>query len=314
MGEIEMAFVDKQPPAVASAHFVFCASDFRVSEGVRDGEHFESAAAMAVGDQIRLSRRAQPRLLILSHYNGVWTVAQTSHASTPGTAVKVESHLTFMSPDGRLLEVLLLTEQVAGGSLHILPLGDIHDRTDYVLVDYRHDDPVERFEEASCAPFFEGTTVLMADGSERPIEEIQIGDMVQTVAHGNLPVRWCGKRLLAATGSHAPISVTADALGNDMPIMLSPRATLMVPGRSGRPSAMEYIYTNDLVNGDTIRRMDGQYMMHYFLRLAQPAVIIANGLMTTTRSAPNPSNLPRRMKLVDNAHDTDSLFGNVIAV
>ncbi|WP_353143118.1 Hint domain-containing protein, partial [Paracoccus sp. (in: a-proteobacteria)] len=83
--------------------------------------------------------------------------------------------------------------------------------------------------------FIAGTLILTADG-EVPIEQIGVGDLVQTRDNGLQPVRWIGSQKLGAAELAAmpklqPIRVKAGALGPDAPrqdLLVSPQHRVLV--------------------------------------------------------------------------------------
>ncbi|MBQ1203957.1 MAG: Hint domain-containing protein, partial [Loktanella sp.] len=61
-----------------------------------------------------------------------------------------------------------------------------------------------------------GTTIKTPAGG-RLIEELQLGDLVDTLDHGPQPIRWIGKSTVKGTGKLAPVRITAGALGLNQP-------------------------------------------------------------------------------------------------
>ena len=75
---------------------------------------------------------------------------------------------------------------------------------------------------AAC--FVAGTYIKMSDGSERKIEEIAIGDLINT-SLGSLPVIWIAKRSLFRTAYSSdkyeqglPVRFEKGSLGSGIPI------------------------------------------------------------------------------------------------
>lgn len=79
-------------------------------------------------------------------------------------------------------------------------------------------------------PCFVAGTLIDTPQGRRPIEDICVGDEVETADRGPQVVRWVGARKIAGTGRFAPIRFAAGALGNDRPMLLSPQHRVMVTG------------------------------------------------------------------------------------
>lgn len=83
--------------------------------------------------------------------------------------------------------------------------------------------------------FCRGTLIQTAAGL-RPVQDIQVGDLVQTMDNGLQPVRWVGSRLvemedLAEAPGLYPVHLSAGCLGDNMPerdMKLSPQHRVLV--------------------------------------------------------------------------------------
>ncbi|WP_298258428.1 Hint domain-containing protein [uncultured Litoreibacter sp.] len=65
--------------------------------------------------------------------------------------------------------------------------------------------------------FTAGARILTLRG-ERPVEELQVGDLIMTQDRGAQPVRWIGTSSFLATGRFTPIRIEAGALGMGLPV------------------------------------------------------------------------------------------------
>jgi hypothetical protein len=123
-----------------------------------------------------------------------------------------------------------------------------------------------------------GTRILMADGSERAVEQVRPGDRVRAARCGAAEVRWVGHRSLrfAAAGADdgRPIRVLAHAFGPGMPaceVRLSPDHAVFIAG--------VLIPVQKLVNGVSILRERGHAAVRYVhVELAQHDLLFAAGL------------------------------------
>ena len=130
--------------------------------------------------------------------------------------------------------------------------------------------------------FVAGTRIATPDGA-RPVESLHPGQMVLTRDHGAQPLRWIGRRRVAAQGRFAPVEIAADALGRHGALRLSPLHRVLV-----RDSLAELLFAEpevlvaarDLVNGTTIRPVPGGTVEYVHLLFDRHQVIWAEGLET----------------------------------
>lgn len=80
--------------------------------------------------------------------------------------------------------------------------------------------------------FTPGARILTPFG-ERPVESLQVGDLVETLDHGPQRIRWIGKRTLSARELMAnpklrPIRIEAGVFGNRRSLLVSPQHRMLV--------------------------------------------------------------------------------------
>jgi hypothetical protein len=126
-----------------------------------------------------------------------------------------------------------------------------------------------------------GTHILTATG-ERMVESLMQGDIVLTLADGDLsarPVKWIGTRRIDLTAhprpeTAAPIRIRRGAFADNMPhrdLLVSPDHAVFVDGK--------LICARQLVNGTTIRQEKGRAAVEYFhVELDSHAILLAEGL------------------------------------
>lgn len=79
-------------------------------------------------------------------------------------------------------------------------------------------------------PCFVAGTLIRLPGGEVAVEEIAVGDLVETMDHGPQPVRWTGRRRVRGGGDFAPVRIEAGALGNKRALFVSPQHRMLMTG------------------------------------------------------------------------------------
>src|SRR5690606_8278207 len=118
---------------------------------------------------------------------------------------------------------------------------------------------------------------------EVPVEMLNPGDLVVTHDDGAQPVRWIGRRTVAALGDHAPVLIPAGACGQHRTLMVSPLHRILV--RTPRAELMfgaaeVLVAAKDLVDGHRIRTVPGGEVEYVHLLFDRHQVIYSEGLAT----------------------------------
>ncbi|WP_311785198.1 Hint domain-containing protein [Ferirhizobium litorale] len=146
--------------------------------------------------------------------------------------------------------------------------------------------------------FLRGTAIRTPQG-ETPIENLQIGDLVETVNGSAQPVRWIGRRTYKRSGpswheSMLPVRIARHAIDDQTPhrdLYLSPYHALLVDG--------VLVRVKDLVNGVTVAPAlpDDRSSIEYFhLVLDTHEIILAEGAPAET------------FRIADNNHESFDNF------
>lgn len=127
--------------------------------------------------------------------------------------------------------------------------------------------------------FTPGTRILTPDGQRR-IEDLKPGDLVETVDNGPQPILWIGRSRFEAQGDLAPIRFKKGVLGLDRPLKVSPQHRMVIadwraPYFFGHDEVL--VAAHKLVNGTTVKRVEGGTIDYIHLLFARHEVIIANG-------------------------------------
>jgi len=83
--------------------------------------------------------------------------------------------------------------------------------------------------DTGLACFVAGTLLATPDGP-RPVEQIDVGDLVMTRDGGPQPVRWTGGRTVPANGALCPVLFRAGAFGATRDVLVSPQHRVLVTG------------------------------------------------------------------------------------
>lgn len=132
--------------------------------------------------------------------------------------------------------------------------------------------------------FLRGTSIMTPTG-EVCIEDLQIGDLVETVRGETLAIKWIGRHLYRRTGSSwndsvVPIRIARHALDPQTPhrdLYLSPGHALLIDGVLMR--------AKELVNGMSIApalSLDWQSIEYFQIVLDSHEVIMAEGVAAET--------------------------------
>ena len=120
-----------------------------------------------------------------------------------------------------------------------------------------------------------GTRIATARGQVR-VENLRIGDLVQTLQTGLQPIRWIGQRnydgrLIAGNGAALPVCFRAGALAEGIPVRdlwVSPGHAICIDGA--------LVHAVKLVNGVSIFQADQvETVSYYHIELARHAIIFA---------------------------------------
>ncbi len=155
------------------------------------------------------------------------------------------------------------------------------------------------------APCFCAGTMIGTDRGEVAVDALAIGDTVLTVAGEARPIRWIGRRAVAARFadplSAMPVRIRRGALGANVPVrdvLLSPCHAVLVDGVLAHAGA--------LVNGTSIVReaVMPDVFTYYHIELAGHELILADGMPSETFV----DNADRMG--FDNWAEHEALFGN----
>ncbi len=253
-----------------------------VSTGANEGDPIGLLGDVVAGDYYRLSRQAAPAQLAICDGPKGQEIADGSEIGYPGDQVALDVCHTLAAAGGAFVELIVLTVwSDAKTSRHILPLSSLEVAVDYELLASETDSAPRRFADIACVSFLGGTHLTLADGSQRLVEELQVGDRILTRDNGPQEIRWIGQQVMRATGSLAPVRITEGTLNVARDLRLSPHHRLFIWQRTdevgtGRSEVM--VKAGLLVNGDTVLREEGGHMETFHILFDSHEIIYAEGI------------------------------------
>lgn len=264
---------------------VMRSEDFRVIDGVAEGEGISFADELVMDDVYQLSHAATRVPLSLGIREGAdgFVIDESTAIGQPGNIIYLDSCITLMGDDSTTYEVLVLVE-VEDGALeatYLLPLANLIAEANYRLVGVDRDAATTLFAEVACVSFTRGTHITMASGKQCAIEDLKVGDKVLTRDDGAQAVRWIGQTTLRAVGEFAPIVISKGALHNENDLLVSPDHRLFVYQRqdklgTGRSEVL--VKVRHLVNDTTVYRRDGGFVDYFQLLFDDHQIIYAEGI------------------------------------
>ncbi|WP_298292606.1 Hint domain-containing protein [uncultured Litoreibacter sp.] len=272
------------------AFSVFEAAQFRVTNGVNHGDPVGDMDSLCLGDVYALKRTAKVITLDLQDKAApvlgeqpLFSVTANSGIEVKGTTARIAARLTFMTQIGASVDALVIACDAPVARFYFYPLGPIEPGTDYTLIEAEEHPRDIPLADLTGMSFGRGTRITMSDGSQRAVEDLQVGDRVLTRDHGMQPIRWIGKRTVQGVGEFAPVVITEGVLGNAESITVSQthrmlisdwRAEVMVGSRD------VLIQAADLVNDDTIFIRKGGFVEYTQLVFDQHQILYAEGVPT----------------------------------
>lgn len=134
-------------------------------------------------------------------------------------------------------------------------------------------------EYSSLVPCFTSGTQIMTDRGERCIDDLVEGDLVFTRDNGFQPLRWIGRRRVAAIDQAAPISIGKGVLGNSSELLVSPNHRMLITGVAADLSFGEsevFVAAKHLTNNPGVSIKSGGQVTYVHLLFDQHQVVMAN--------------------------------------
>lgn len=197
------------------------------------------------------------------------------------TSVWEGDELTIELPDGTQVTYEGVTFYLDSGPAVFTPTdGQVLQDGTFVSSDFvttSTQTPVGDFGPTCFTP---GTMIRTPIGL-RAVEDLQVGDLVDTLDHGPQPVRMVLDDQFRAAAHLAPVRFAKGAIGNDAPLVVSPQHRVLISGWRA-----EFFYGQDevlvaaihLVNGDTIRQVSGGVVRYIHLLFDDHQIVFGQGV------------------------------------
>jgi hypothetical protein len=137
------------------------------------------------------------------------------------------------------------------------------------------------------ACFTPGTWIDTVQGRVA-VEQIRVGDLALTFDGTYCPVRWTGRRTVAAQGAFAPVCIARGAMGNLRDLVVSPQHRVLIQGWTAQLYAGQdevLVAACHLTGLDGISRMPGGHVTYLHLGFDAHALIRSEGLWTESHFA-----------------------------
>jgi hypothetical protein len=267
-------------PLPGHACQVFPADAIYVIHGVNAGDGLCGPDEVCEGDIYALEDGAVPLRMLLSHgEGGEQRIAAGGEIGKAGAIVRLMARYTLMAPDGSKIDILLM--QLGGDTMVAMPLSPMTSDADYTLVSVDNAPQPARLADLLCVSFARGTMITLADGRQRPIEDLKSGDRVLTRDHGPQSLRWLSKATLRAVGAFAPVVITTGTLGNSGDLIVSPHHRVFLYQRQ-RPAGFStselLVQAKHLVDDETVFQREGGFVDYYSLIFDHHEIIYAEGV------------------------------------
>jgi len=127
-----------------------------------------------------------------------------------------------------------------------------------------------------------GTTILTGIGS-RKIEDLSVGDLVETVDRGLCPIRWIGRSTTAGDGDYAPVLFRTGAIGNVNDLRVSPQHRVLISDWRaqfffGQDEVL--VPAKHLVDGISVVREQANTVEYFHILFDEHELVFSDGAVT----------------------------------
>ncbi len=199
--------------------------------------------------------------VVITHINDVPVLPGDSVTLTTGQTVTLNADGTLDMVGNDVSEDVAFTYEVASST------GDT--AVGFIIVD--------------TVPCFAAGTMIRTERGERPVETLSIGQKVMTRDDGAQPIRWIGRRTMAAEGPMAPVRIEANTFGEHEALTVSPLHRVLIQNAQAEllfGTHEVLVAAQDLVDGRSVRKMEGGQVEYIHLLFDRHQVIWSDGLLS----------------------------------
>ena len=229
---------------------------------------------------------ATPLKVVDGTSNGTLTAQTAAHDTINGSAIAsvYKGDTITVSVHGVHVKITGVTFYTADGHVYFTPIDGSHlDNATFVSSTYTTTTSSNTTVANLGLPCFVAGTLIATPGGQRPVEELEPGDLVLTLDNGPQPLRWIGGRTVSGMGDFAPIRFRRGALGNRRALLVSPQHRMLV--RSWKAELWfgteeVLVAAKHLVNDTNVRPEPVERVRYVHLLFDQHEVIRAEGAWT----------------------------------
>lgn len=135
----------------------------------------------------------------------------------------------------------------------------------------------------NTVPCFVAGTMIRTERGDIPVERLTVGERVLTRDDGFQPIRWIGRRTLAAEGSMAPVKIARNTLGEHAALMVSPLHRLLIRKTQAQllfGDSEVLVAARDLIDDHDIRQVSGGLVHYVHLMFDRHQIVWSEGLQS----------------------------------
>ncbi|WP_417727143.1 Hint domain-containing protein [Roseovarius sp.] len=139
------------------------------------------------------------------------------------------------------------------------------------------------FVTVNSVPCFVAGTLIRTSVGEETVESLQPSDLVITQDEGPQPLRWIGRRRVAAMGAFAPIHIAAGTFGRHRELLLSPLHRVLICDSLAELLFGEHevlVAARELANDRSVRHLEGGMVDYVHILFDRHQLVFSEGLTT----------------------------------
>ncbi len=130
--------------------------------------------------------------------------------------------------------------------------------------------------------FVLGTMIACKNGDVK-IQDLVVGDLVQTLDNGFQPVRWIGSSTVPARGRFAPIVFKPGTIGDHGELRVSPQHRILIEGWQAElfyGSGQVLVPAKHLIDGVSVVQQAAKTVTYFHILFDQHEIILSDGVLS----------------------------------